>query len=109
MGNDQLNGKKRFVTGLGGFFFRSRDPTALGEWYEKHFEISATATSQLWQQDAGPTVFAPFKQDTSYFGRPEQGYMLNFRINDLDNFLSYLELSGVLIDEKRQDEQYGRF
>jgi glyoxylase I family protein len=109
MNEDQQTGKKRYVSGLGGFFFRAKAPRVLGEWYEKYFEISSTQSEQLWQQEAGPTVFAPFKEDTGYFGRRDQMFMLNFRVNDLDNFLQYLHSSGVLIDEKRQDEPYGRF
>jgi len=101
--------KTRFVSGLGGFFFRAKDPGILGEWYEKYFDISSTLSNQLWHQEAGPTVFAPFKEDTGYFGRKEQMFMLNFRVYDLDLFLDFLQSSGVLIDEKRQDESYGRF
>lgn len=101
--------KTRFVSGLGGFFFRAKDPGILGEWYEKYFDISSTLSNQLWHQEAGPTVFAPFKEDTGYFGRKEQMFMLNFRVYDLDLFLDFLQTSGVLIDEKRQDESYGRF
>ena len=101
--------KTKFVSGLGGFFFRAKDPGILGEWYEKYFEISSTLSNQLWHQEAGPTVFAPFKEDTGYFGRKEQMFMLNFRVYNLDLFLDFLQSSGVLIDEKRQDESYGRF
>ncbi|MES1221740.1 MAG: VOC family protein [Bacteroidota bacterium] len=109
MQENQQTEKKRFVSGLGGFFFRAKHPAALGEWYENHFGICSTQSNQLWLQESGPTVFAPFKEDTGYFGRKEQTFMLNFRITELDNFLEYLKSSGVLIDEKRQDEVYGRF
>ena len=106
---DEQTGDKRFVSGLGGFFFRAKFPDSLGEWYEKYFGIASSQGDQLWQQEAGPTVFAPFKEDTGYFGNRAQMFMLNFRINDLDKFLDFLNLSGVRIDEKRQDEAYGRF
>ncbi|MCW3116975.1 MAG: hypothetical protein JWM28_1057 [Chitinophagaceae bacterium] len=109
MKNDLQTDKKHFVSGLGGFFFRAKDPDALGQWYEKYFGIASSQSNQLWQQEAGPTVFAPFKEDTSYFGSKEQMFMLNFRINGLDNFLVYLNSAGIRIDEKRQDEVYGRF
>ena len=49
------------VTGIGGIFFRARDTGALAAWYEQHLGIS-----ELWKQEQGLTVFAPFKQDREY-------------------------------------------
>jgi glyoxylase I family protein len=51
------------VTGIGGLFFRARDPPALGRWYQEHLGVTPTPASYdqpSWQQDAGPTVLAPF-------------------------------------------------
>lgn len=92
------------VTGFGGFFFRSKDNKALTQWYEQHLGINGMA----WQQEAGPTVFAPFKQDTTYFGT-EQQFMLNFRVEGLDALLDKLAAAGVRIDENRMEESYGKF
>jgi len=99
----------RNVTGFGGFFFRTKDPDAMAAWYQQHFGINAVGGNELWIQQEGPTVFAPFKQDTTYFGNNDQQFMINFRVNDLDALLKELSEAGVRIDEKRQDEPYGRF
>lgn len=99
---------EKLVTGIGGLFFRSKDHNALGLWYEQHFGITSMKNGGVWTQDEGPTVFAPFKQDTQYFGS-EQQFMLNLRVSDLDKLLAQLAEAGVKIDEKRQDESYGRF
>ena len=96
------------VTGFGGLFFRADDPDALSAWYEKHFNISSVQNG-LWIQKEGPTVFAPFKKDTNYFGSQEQQFMINLRVTDLDELLKELQAAGTRIDEKRQDEPYGRF
>lgn len=48
------------VSGLGGVFFRSKDPAALGKWYEEMFGISQVGNGPPWPQEAGPTVFSPF-------------------------------------------------
>src|ERR1700675_3239907 len=59
------------VTGIGGFFFRAKDPKALGLWYQQHLGVSLIPTSyeeSPWQQEAGPTAFAPFKETSGYFG-----------------------------------------
>jgi glyoxylase I family protein len=97
------------VTGFGGFFFRARDPDALSRWYEKHFGINSLKSSEMWRQEAGLTVFAPFEATTDYFGRQEQAFMVNFRVNNLDAMLDQLRAAGVRIDEARMDESYGRF
>jgi glyoxylase I family protein len=97
------------ITGIGGFFFRSKDPKALGLWYEKHFGINSMETGYIWDQEAGPTVFSPFAQDTDYFGNGSQQFMLNFRVRDLDGLLTELKAENVLIDEKRMNESYGKF
>ena len=96
------------VTGIGGFFFRSADNNALAQWYEQHFGINSMKSGGIWQQQEGPTVFAPFKADTTYYPA-EQQFMLNLRVSDIDALLKDLEAAGVRIDEHRQDEAYGRF
>jgi glyoxylase I family protein len=61
------------VTGIGGMFFRARDPDALARWYAEHLGIDnqLEGGDTIWWQERGPTVFAPFPADTDYFGRPE--------------------------------------
>jgi len=92
------------VTGLGGIFFRSKDNKALAEWYEKHLGMG-----QGWQQEAGATVFAPFKEDTNYFGSMQQQFMINLRVEGLDELVERLLAEGVKVDENRQNESYGKF
>ena len=99
----------RHVTGIGGLFFRADDHKALAAWYNEHFGINDESHGWIWNQDAGPTVFSPFKRDTDYFASDKQQFMLNLRVQDLDGLLKKLEASGVRIDPKRQDEDYGRF
>ena len=90
------------VTGFGGFFFRARDPKALAAWYETHLGILQVPNdydTPPWQQDAGPTVFAPFSQDTGYFGDPEKMFMFNFRVDDLDAVMTELRAAGIEVSE----------
>jgi glyoxylase I family protein len=97
------------VSGFGGFFFRSRDPEALGRWYQEHFGINGPNSEAIWHQEAGPTVFSPFNEDTDYFGRREQAFMINFRVPDLDGLLADLRAANVRMDEKVDEYPYGRF
>jgi glyoxylase I family protein len=100
---------KKLVTGIGGVFFRSKDNKALAAWYEKHFGINDVKSNTAWEQEAGPTVFSPFKEDTEYFGSKQQQFMINFRVSDLDEFLVQLKNEGVKIDPEKINESYGKF
>lgn len=100
------------VTGIGGVFFRSKEPAALGRWYTETLGVDAYTDEQglVWWQDAGPTVVTPFPLDTDYFGRREQATMLNFRVNDLDAMREQLRAAGAEVDEKTEVmEGIGRF
>ena len=100
------------VTGIGGVFMRSRDPNALARWYTEHLGLDAFSeeTDATWWQSEGPTVWSPFRQDTDYFGRSEQQWMINFRVSDLDAMLAQLREDGVDVDPDMQVmDGIGRF
>ena len=97
------------VTGIGGFFFRAKDPAGLAAWYEANLGIPSMDTKWSWTQQAGPTVFAPFPTDTDYFGGLEQQTMLNFRVDDLDAMLAQLRAAGATVDDEVSEASYGRF
>lgn len=99
------------VTGIGGLFFRARDPVALAAWYETHLGITPAPTDMetpVWMQAAGPTVFAPFPKDTDYFA-PDRAFMLNFRVDDLDAMLADLRAAGIDVSHEQEMEGVGRF
>ena len=103
---------KERVAGIGGFFFRAKDPKALGLWYEQHLGISLTPSSSedsVWQQEAGPTAFTPFKETSNYFGDPQKVWMLNFRVHDLDKMAAQLEAAGIAVKLDPTAYPYGRF
>jgi glyoxylase I family protein len=100
------------VVGIGGFFFRAKDPKALAKWYEDNLGIPPVPTSYgapSWETDAGTTVFAPFPKDTSYFGDPAQQWMLNFRVRDLDKMAAQLRASGITVEIDPERYPNGRF
>src|SRR5689334_6311351 len=102
----------QYVTGIGGLFFRSTDPEKLGLWYKEHFGIDLVPgdyAQKPWSQEAGPTVFAPFPHDTTYFGRPEQQWMLNLRVRDLDGLVKNLQAAQIAVTLDPETYPNGRF
>ncbi|WIY06381.1 VOC family protein [Amycolatopsis mongoliensis] len=97
------------VLGIGGYFIRAADPAALGAWYRDALGLGADEHGS-WQQEPGPTVFAPFEAGTDYFGSRSQQTMLNFRVRDLDAMLAQLREKGAEVAEETQDMAgVGRF
>jgi glyoxylase I family protein len=100
------------VLGIGGFFFRAQEPKKLAQWYQDHLGVSmlpAKAGDQAWQQEAGPTAFAPFSEKTTYFGDATKQWMLNFRVRDLAKMAAQLEAAGVAVKIDPQTYPNGRF
>jgi len=97
------------VLGIGGYFLRAADPAALSAWYRDCLGLDA-AGDEPWQQEAGPTVFAPFESETDYFGSRGQQTMLNFRVRDLDAMLAQLRAAGADVAPETEDMAgIGRF
>jgi glyoxylase I family protein len=100
------------VMGIGGFFFRSKDPKGLGEWYEQHLGITLAPTTmdaKVWEQEAGQTIFDPFPETSKYFGDPAKVWMLNFRVRDLDKLAAQLQAAGIAVKVDSQTYPNGRF
>ncbi len=106
------------VKGIGGLFFRARDPDALNAWYKERLGIGAGCNADdsgpidewTWNVTAGPVVFAPFKADTDYFATDRQ-FMINLRVDDLDAVLAPFHAAddAVITKEEWNDPTTGRF
>jgi len=106
------------VEGIGGIFFRSRDPDALSAWYKTHLGIGAGCNSTgqgepdewYWKTMGGPTVFAPFKDSSDYFAA-DKAFMINLRVSGLDELLAALRASAieVITSDDWNDPTTGRF
>lgn len=106
------------VLGIGGVFFRSRDPDALSAWYKAHLGIGAGCNADAsgptdewsWLTLGGPVVFAPFKADTDYFPAERQ-FMLNLRVDDIDGLIASLTAAGIAVETRAEwdSPEVGRF
>lgn len=97
------------VTGIGGLFFRARDPDALSAWYKTHLGVGAgcdgTGTGVVdqwsWLTAGGAMVFAPFAATTDYFAA-DKAFMLNLRVDGLDDLLRGLRAAGITIETRAE-------
>ena len=103
------------ATGIGGIFFRVRDPARMSAWYRAQLGICAEDghADFAWREqerpdELGRTVWSVFPADTDCFGPSRPAFMINYRVTNLDRMLAQLRQNGVAI-EKVEDYDYGRF
>lgn len=99
------------VSGIGGVFFRARDPEALRRWYSEHLGLELRPFGgAVFTAEAGDiTVWHAAPPEDEHFGAPDQRVMLNYRVPDLDAKLDQLRGAGVRTDERIEESAHGRF
>ncbi|PKP27058.1 MAG: hypothetical protein CVU03_00495 [Bacteroidetes bacterium HGW-Bacteroidetes-2] len=112
--NVKIPAKEQRVTGLGGFFFKTKNPTEIISWYKKHLGLNTDAygCTFWWKDKEGnncSTQWSPFAEDTSYFDPSEKQFMQNFRVENLVVLLEKLKKEGVTILGKIEEFEYGKF
>lgn len=102
------------VLGVGGIFFKSRDPAALGSWYAKHLRLAVTPPhgASLHPERMPPggfTIWAPFPADTAYFEPTGRDFMINLVVDNLDQALEQVVAGGATLVGAVESYDYGRF
>jgi len=104
------------VTGIGGIFFKCKDPKAVNEWYKTHlgFETTPYGTSFEWRDiddnsKKGLTQWNPFPETTKYFDPSEKEFMINYRVENLEALVEELKKQNVTIVDKIETYDYGKF
>jgi predicted enzyme related to lactoylglutathione lyase len=104
------------VTGIGGVFFKCKDPNAMNEWYKTHLGFNTTqyGTSFEWLQaddstKKGLTQWAPFAEKTKYFEPSTKDFMINYRVENLEALVEELKKQNVTIVDKIETYDYGKF
>ena len=105
---------KKRVTGLGGFFFKTKDPKQVKEWYKTHLGLNTDdyGCTFWWKDEEGnkcSTQWSPFKEDTNYFEPSKKEFMMNFRVENLVELLKVLKEEGVKIVGEMEEFDYGKF
>jgi predicted enzyme related to lactoylglutathione lyase len=106
----------RKVTGIGGIFFKCKDPNKMKEWYKEHLglETDRYGTNFEWYQGAdstkkGFTQWSPFKETTTYFAPSAKDFMINYRVENLEALVEQLKKEGVTITDTIESFAYGKF
>ena len=105
------------VSGIGGIFFKARQPTVLREWYRAHLGIVIEewgGTAFQWSgpenpSGVGTTVWSIFEDTSTYFAPSTAAFMINYRVEDLKAVLAALREEGCDVDEKVDESEFGKF
>ena len=112
--NDQTEMKK--VTGIGGIFFKCKDPNKMKEWYQTHLGLNTNEYGTVfeWRQGAdttkkGFTQWSPFSEKTKYFEPSTKDFMINYRVENLEALVAELKKNKVIILDTIESYDYGKF
>lgn len=105
------------VTGIGGIFFKAKDPAALGAWYKQHLGIDVQSwggAAFTWADDegkptGGTTIWSVGAADSENYKPSTSSFMINYRVHDLPALLQALRDEGCNVLEKTDDSEYGKF
>ena len=104
------------ATGIGGIFFKCKDPGKIREWYKTHLGLNTNAYGAVfeWRQGAdttkkGFTQWSPFKETTTYFEPSTKDFMINYRVANIEGLVDQLKKEGVVIADKIESVEYGKF
>jgi predicted enzyme related to lactoylglutathione lyase len=109
----------KYISGVGGIFFKADNPEELAAWYQKHLGLEIEPFGGVIFRDkaaaeAAPnreryTLWSPFAADTDYFAPSTKPFMINFRVSDLDGLLTQLRQGGVTVDDRTERSEFGYF
>lgn len=114
--NHALPAENKKVTGIGGIFFKCKDPKKQKEWYKTHLGLKVNAYGAVfeWYQGAdstqkGFTQWSPFNEKTKYFEPSVKEFMINYRVENLNQLVADLKTAGVTVTDTIETYDYGKF
>ena len=112
--NDNLTMKK--VTGIGGIFFKCKDPAKLKEWYMTHLGLNTDKYGTVFEwrladdsTKKGFSQWSPFAETTKYFEPSTKDFMINYRVENIEALVEQLKKEGVTVADKVETYEYGKF
>ena len=112
-----MGAEKGKAIGVGGVFFRARDPEALGNWYRDHLGLGIESWGDTHGTSFSPadmppnsfTVWSAFSSKTEYFGDSGQSFMINLVVDNLDDAMANVAAGGGKVAPEREEHDFGRF
>ena len=108
--------KMKRVTGIGGIFFKCKDPGKMREWYKTHLGLNTNQYGAVFEwrhatdsAQKGFTQWSLFKESTKYFEPSTKDFMINYRVEDLTALVEQLKQEGVTIVDTIATYDYGKF
>lgn len=104
------------VTGIGGIFFKCKNPAAVREWYKTNLGLSVNQYGSVfeWYQGADSTKkgflqWSPFKETTNYFEPSTKEFMINYRVKNIEQLVAELKINKVTVLDSIETFDYGKF
>jgi len=114
--NSKDNTKLQRVTGIGGIFFKCKEPGKVREWYKTHLGLNTNQYGTVfeWRQATdsskkGFSQWSPFAEKTKYFAPSTKEFMINYRVDNLGALVEELKKEGVAITDTIETFDYGKF
>ncbi len=107
---------KKRVTGIGGIFFKSKNPEKIKNWYKEHLGMIVNEYGSVFEFiksgepfEKGYLVWSPFKEDTDYFNPSGKEFMINYRVENIEDLVEQLKKEGVKVLDEIETYEYGKF
>ena len=104
------------VTGIGGIFFKCKDPKKMREWYATNLGLNTNQYGAVfeWRQGVdsskkGFTQWSPFKETTKYFEPSTKDFMINYRVDNIEELVDQFKKAGIIITDTIETVEYGKF
>lgn len=106
----------RRATGIGGIFFKCKDPQKMKAWYKAHLGLDTDdyGTNFEWRQGADPTrkgftQWSPYAEGTNFFNPSMSDFMVSYRVEHLEELVEQLKTEGVAVIDAIEAFEYGKF
>lgn len=104
------------VTGIGGIFFKTKDPEKMKDWYSKNLGLVANEYGSVFEfresdapEKKAYSIWSPFTEDTEYFQPSEKEFMINYRVENIEQLVEELKNAGVIVCDEIETYEYGKF
>jgi predicted enzyme related to lactoylglutathione lyase len=104
------------VTGIGGIFFRTKNPAEIKKWYGENLGLAISEYGSSFEfrnanrpDEINYLQWSPFEEGTDYFNPSDKEFMINYRVQNMEGLVKKLRENGVTIVDEIEEYEYGKF